>query len=134
LQRGRRVGRAKARGIIRRRYRQSFDAGSFDCCCRDPIETPIDQAGGHGGGRNDSRAYEVPTIEVNGGVGYLTGGYFIRLFQRINNESIEAHMPTEFQGQSLDLASASERDSFTIFALDGFKCSATKFLPLRRGE
>jgi hypothetical protein len=48
------------------------------------IETPIDQTGGDSAGRNDSSPYECPAIEVNGGVGYLTGGDFVWIFHEIS--------------------------------------------------
>ena len=78
LEGGLRFGYAKAGGIRRRSGRcQSLDQGRVNCARCHMIETPIDQAGGHGAGRKDSSPDECPAIEINGGVGYLAGGYFV---------------------------------------------------------
>ena len=88
LERSLRFGHAEAAGGIRRRRRGNdpFDLRRVDFARGHGIETPINQAGGHGAGREDSRPDEVPAIEINGGVGHLAGGYFVWLFQRINNQ------------------------------------------------
>jgi hypothetical protein len=49
------------------------------------IKPPINQASGDGAGGKDASSHEGPTIKVDPGVGYFTGGYFVRLFQRIDN-------------------------------------------------
>jgi hypothetical protein len=68
------------------------------------IETPIDQAGSCGAGRKDPSPYECPTIEVNDGVSYLTGGYFVWILHRINNWLNYTDRLAEFQDGSIQNA------------------------------
>src|SRR5208282_2739609 len=105
LKGGRRLGYAKTSGIrCRRRGCQSLDQGGVNSARCHMIETPIDQAGGCGAGRKDPSPYECPTIEVNGGVGYLTGGYFVWILHRINHWLNYTDRLAEFQDGSIQNA------------------------------
>ncbi len=97
LKRGLRLGHTKAAGVIRRRCSESFDFYGVDFAGGRMVELPIDRAGGHGTGGQDPRPDEVPAVEINGGIGHLTGGYFVWLFHRINHQSNDTERLTEFR-------------------------------------